>query len=320
MKLSVIIVSYNVKDYLKQCIRSIYRSDLDANLFEIIIIDNDSHDGTVKEIKDNFDDIIIKKNKKNYGFSKAVNSGLKIAKGEFVCILNPDIIIQEDTFSTLINFCEQKKNIGCVGPKILNVDGTIQHSCKRSFPTPFNAIPRLFSLDKIFPNSKLFGKYNLTYLDINKHHKIDVISGACMFLPKKIINSVGFFDEKFFMFGEDIDYCRRIKELGYDIFYNPDTEIIHYKGESVKTAPYDMINVFYSAMSIYFDKYANHYKYWTFIKIFVKIGLWTRKLISQLKLMFNNILSLFFDTLYILGAFSVSIYFWYKKREVIQNN
>ena len=143
MKLSIIIVSYNVKDYLKQCIRSIYRSDLDSNLFEIIVVDNDSHDGTVKEIKDNFNNIIIEENKKNYGFSKAVNTGLKIAKGEFICILNPDIIIREDTFSTLINFCEQKKNIGCVSPKILNVDGSIQHSCKRSFPTPFNAIPTL---------------------------------------------------------------------------------------------------------------------------------------------------------------------------------
>jgi len=311
MKLSIIIVSYNVKDYLRQCLRSIYRSNLDTISFEIIIIDNDSHDGTIKEIEKDFNKVIFKKNKKNYGFSKAVNTGIKKANGEFLCILNPDIIIKENTFSTLIEFCENTENIGCVGPKILNANGTIQHSCKRSFPTPLNAIPRLLGLDKIFLKNKFFGKYNLTYLDTDKIHKVDAISGAFMFFNKELINKVGLFDEAFFMFAEDIDLCHRIKDLGYDIYYNPNTEIIHYKGESVKNAPYDMINVFYSSMNIYFNKYADKYKYWRFISIFVKSGLWVRRFFSHLKFIFNNLLTLFLDTLSIILSFSLSIYFWY---------
>ena len=150
MKLSIIIVSYNVKDYIKQCIRSIYRSGLSENSFEIIVIDNDSHDGTVDDIKNYFDDIHIIENNVNEGFSKAVNKGIKIAKGNFICLINPDVIIKENTFSVLMDYLESNSNVGCVGPKIINADGSIQHSCKRSFPTPLNAIFRLFSLDKIF--------------------------------------------------------------------------------------------------------------------------------------------------------------------------
>ena len=131
MKLSIIIISYNVKDYIKQSIRSIYRSDLSKNLFEIIVIDNDSHDGTVDDIKKSFDGISIVENNLNEGFSKAVNRGIKKANGDFICLLNPDVIINENTFSTLINYLELNKNVGCIGPKIINVDGSIQHSCKR---------------------------------------------------------------------------------------------------------------------------------------------------------------------------------------------
>ena len=311
MKLSIVIVSYNVKDYLRQCLRSIYRSDLNDDSFEVIIIDNDSHDGTVEDLSKDFKEVKFKKNNKNYGFSKAVNMGINMAKGKFICILNPDIIIQENTFSSLIKFYEEKDNIGCVGPKILNSDGSIQHSCKRSFPTPLNAISRLLGLDKLFPKSKIFGKYNLTYLDINKIHKVDSISGAFMLFHKKIINKIGLFDEDFFMFGEDIDFCHRIKDSGYDNYYNPKTEIIHYKGESVKNAPYDMVNVFYSAMHIYFDKYSDRYNYWYLINVFVKFGLWIRRFFSYLKLVLTNMLSLFFDTVSIALSFSLSIYFWY---------
>ena len=255
MKLSVIIVSYNVKEYLMQCIRSVYKSDLDSNEFEIIVVDNDSHDGSIQEIQKKFNKVIIKANKKNYGFSKAINQAISISSGKYLSIINPDCIVREKTFSKLINFLEKNKNVGCVGPKILNVDGTIQHSCKRSFPTPLNALPRLLGLDKLFPKSKWFGKYNLTYIDDTKQQNVDSISGAFMLMPKLVVDKIGSFDENFFMFGEDIDYCYRIKENGYLVCYNPDTEIIHYKGESVKNAPYDMVNIFYSAMNIYFDKY-----------------------------------------------------------------
>jgi len=316
MKLSIIIVSYNVKDFIKQCIRSIYRSDLSKNLFEIIIIDNDSHDDTVNDIKNSFNNIHIIENDINEGFSKAVNKGIKKANGNFICLLNPDVIINENTFSTLIDYLESNKNVGCIGPKIINVDGTIQHSCKRSFPTPLNSIFRLFYLDKIFSKSKFFGKYNLTYLDVNKIHKVDAISGAFMIFKKSIINEIGLLDEKFFMFGEDIDFCFRIKNKGYDIVYNPETEIMHYKGESVKSAPYDMVNIFYDAMEIYFKKYSKNYPNWKIINIFVKIGLYIRKSLSYFKLIINHLFSVIMDSLFIVSSFILSIYLWYTNQHL----
>ena len=311
MKLSVIIVSYNVKDYLRQCIRSIYNSNLDKNLFEIIVVDNDSHDNSIQELKNNFSKVIIKENSRNLGFSKAVNIGLKSAKGEYICILNPDVILSQNTFSILIEYMKKNKNIACIGPRILNSNGSIQHSCKRSFPTPINALCRLLGLDKIFPNSKIFGKYNLTYLDTNKIQSVDAISGAFMLFEKKIINEVGLFDESFFMFGEDLDYCYRIKSKGYSIVYNPNTEIIHYKGESVKQAPYNMVNIFYSSMLIYFDKYSNNHRYWSFFSIFIKIALRVHKSTAYIRLFLSKIYFSLLDSLSILTAFSIAIYFWY---------
>ena len=311
MKLSIIIVSYNVKEFIKQCIRSVYNSDFNSKDIEIIVIDNDSHDGSVKCIKDNFPEILIHENDRNEGFSKAVNKGLDMATGEYICLINPDVIVSKNTFTILMNSLEMNDNIGCIGPKILNVNGSIQHSCKRSFPTPLNAISRLLYLDRLFPKSKIFGKYNLTYLNENKIQNVDAISGAFMMFRKSLYNKIGSFDERFFMFGEDIDYCYRIKEAKLSVVYNPKSEILHYKGESVKNAPYDMVNIFYSAMNIYFDKYTSKNKHWYLIKYFMKVGLFIRKGISYVRLLLNNILPLFIDVFFIISSFSLSIYIWY---------
>lgn len=311
MKISVIIVSYNVKDFICQCIRSVYRSDLKDEDYEIIVIDNDSHDNTINNLENEFPNVKIIKNEINEGFSKAVNKGYQISKGDYICILNPDVIIQNDTLSKLLKKTTKDSNIGAIGPKIINTDGTVQHSCKRSFPTPINSIFRLLKLDKIFPKSKIFGKYNLTYLDVDKEHAVDVLSGAFMFIPKKIFKLVDGFDQRFFMFGEDIDLCHKIKDLGYKIIYTPDSEIIHYKGESVKNAPYDMINVFYSAMDLYYQKYSKKYKYWKFISSFVKIGLFFRKSFSLFKMLLSNLITLFVDFFFIFISFTASIFIWY---------
>ena len=151
MKISVIIVSYNVKDFICQCIRSVYNSDLKNEDYEIIVIDNDSHDNTINNLEHEFPNVKIIKNEINEGFSKAVNKGYQISKGDYICILNPDVIIQKDTLSKLLKKTMKDSNIGAIGPKIINTDGTVQHSCKRSFPTPLNSVFRLLKLDKIFP-------------------------------------------------------------------------------------------------------------------------------------------------------------------------
>tara|TARA_B100000676_G_C18086925_1_gene855855 strand:+ start:752 stop:2803 length:2052 start_codon:yes stop_codon:yes gene_type:complete len=311
MKISIVIVSYNVKDFISQCIRSIYKSNLNKNDYEIIVVDNDSHDNTLQMIEKEFQEVIIIRNKNNEGFSKAVNQGFAISKGENLCIINPDVIIKDDTLSKLLLNIEGNDKIGAIGPRVINTDGTIQHSCKRSFPTPLNSLFRLFKLDKLFPKSKVFGKYNLTYLDIDKEHEVDVLSGAFMLIRRKIFKLVNGFDQRFFMFGEDIDLCHKIKDLGYKVIYSPTTEIIHYKGESVKSAPYDMINVFYSAMDIYYDKYSSKYKYWKFISQLVKLGLFFRKSFSLFKMLLSNLITLFIDMFFIFFSFTTSIFLWY---------
>tara|TARA_A100001011_G_C14315847_1_gene847939 strand:- start:2316 stop:4367 length:2052 start_codon:yes stop_codon:yes gene_type:complete len=314
MKVSIVIVSYNVKDFITQCIRSIYKSNLNKNDYEIIVIDNDSHDDTVLTIEEEFQEVIIIKNDNNEGFSKAVNKGVDASKGKNICIINPDVIIKNDTLSNLLTKIECNEKIGAIGPRVINTDGTIQHSCKRSFPTPVNSLFRLFKLDKLFPKNKIFGNYNLTYLNIDKEHEVDVLSGAFMLIPRKIFNLVDGFDERFFMFGEDIDLCHKIKDQGYKIIYSPITEIIHYKGESVKNAPYDMINVFYSAMDIYYHKYSTKYKYWKLISALVKVVLYFRKSFSLFKMLLSNLLTLFIDLLFIFISFAISIFIWYSSQ------
>ena len=311
MQSSIVIVSYNVKDYISQCIRSIYKSDLNKDNYEIIVVDNNSHDGTCEEIINNFTHVKLHKNKTNTGFSKAVNKAVSLSSGEYIFILNPDVIVQDNTFSILLNNYSKIDKIGAVGPKILNSDGTIQHSCKRSFPTPLNSLSRLMGLDKLFPKSKFFGKYNLTYLNIDEEHEVDVLSGAFMMVPKIVYDKIDGFDERFFMFGEDIDFCHKIKDIGLKVIYSPLTEIIHYKGESVKNAPFDMINVFYSAMNLYYEKYSKKHKYWTLISFLVKIALMLRKSLSYIKLILSSMLSLLIDISFIIFSFTLSIYLWY---------
>tara|TARA_B100002051_G_scaffold276828_1_gene329647 strand:- start:1731 stop:3779 length:2049 start_codon:yes stop_codon:yes gene_type:complete len=309
--LSIIIVSYNVKDFLTQCIKSIERSNFKDRKYEIIIVDNDSHDGTQDLIKQSFDNIKFIQNTNNLGFSKAVNLGISKSSGKYICLLNPDVIVDNNCFSDLLNKIDENENIGCIGPKILNTDGTIQHSCKRSFPTPLNSFFRLFGLDKLFPKSKFFSSYNLTYLNIDVTHSVESLSGAFMIFRKKIIEEIGLLDENFFMFGEDIDFCHRIKSKGYSIIYYPRVEIIHYKGESVKSSQYDMVSVFYDSMKIYFNKYSKNYPSWKIISFFVYIGLFIRKLISYIKIALSSVFSSIIDTVLIFGSFSFGIYLWY---------
>ncbi|MDB3868621.1 glycosyltransferase [Candidatus Marinimicrobia bacterium] len=310
MKLSVIIVSFNVKSYLRQCLNSVLASTQIDDL-EIIVIDNHSFDGSCNLLKNEYPQIKLIENKKNMGFSVAVNQGIDIAKGDYVCFLNPDTLIQEDTFSKLISHLKENPEVGCIGPKILNPDGSLQKSCKRSFPTPLVALPKVLGLSRIFPKSKWFGKYNLTYLDENTPHFVDAISGSFMLFPQELVESVGKLDESFFMFGEDLDYSFRVKQTGYKVLYQPETEVIHYKGESVKSAPQDMIKVFYEAMNIFFEKYKDDYPSWRFMKWLVKMGIHFRKLASFLTSSSSRISARILDTSSIGLSFFLAISLWY---------
>jgi len=254
MKLSIILVNYNVKYFLEQCLYSVRKSIKDIKA-EVFVVDNNSVDGSVRMLEEKFPEVVLIKNKTNEGFSKANNQAIKRAKGEYILLLNPDTLVEDNTFTRIISFMDKKPGAGGLGVKMLDGKGKYLAESKRGLPTPSVAFYKIFGLSRLFPKSKLFGKYHLTYLDKDKIHKVDVLSGAFMLLRKSVLKEVGLLDESFFMYGEDIDLSYRIQKAGYDNYYFPETRIIHYKGESTKKSSINYVFIFYNAMIIFAKKH-----------------------------------------------------------------
>jgi O-antigen biosynthesis protein len=254
LDLSIIIVNYNVKEFLQNLLHSIAKSALNIS-YEIIIVDNASDDGSVEFIKDKFPDVKLISNNKNLGFSKANNLGLKIAQGKYILLLNPDALLREDTLQKMIEFFKNTPDAGLAGCKILNPDGSLQLACRRNFPGPWTSFCKVTGLSSLFPKSRIFARYNLTYMDENQTYEVDAISGSFMMMKKEVYEKVGGFDEEFFMYGEDLDLCYRIQKAGYKVYYVHDTQIIHYKGESTKRSSFDETKVFYNAMNLFVKKH-----------------------------------------------------------------
>ncbi len=254
MKLSVIIVNYNVEYFLEQCLNSVYKA-LELVDGEVFVVDNNSIDHSVEMVKDKFPQVHLIANKENTGFSVANNQAMKMAKGEYVLLLNPDTIVEEDTFKQVIDFMDAHPDAGGLGVKMIDGKGVFLPESKRGLPTPAVAFYKIFGLSKLFPKSKKFGKYHLTYLSNDEIHEIDVLSGAFMLMRKKTLDKVGLLDEAFFMYGEDIDLSYRITLGGYKNYYYPKTRIIHYKGESTKKSSVNYVFVFYNAMIIFAKKH-----------------------------------------------------------------
>lgn len=252
--LSIIIVNFNVKEFLKNLLDSINKASQNL-IIEIIVVDNASDDGSIEMIKEKFPYVVLIENKFNVGFGKANNQALKIAQGKFILLINPDTLVSEDTFVKMIEFFNSNPLAGMAGCKILNPDGTLQLACRRSFPGPWTAFTKVTGLSSLFPKSKLFARYNLTYLDENQTYEVDAISGSFMMLRKEVYDKVGGFDEQFFMYGEDLDLCYRIQKSGYKIYYVHTTQIIHYKGESTKRSSLDETRIFYQAMHLFVKKH-----------------------------------------------------------------
>jgi len=254
MDLSIIIVNYNVKEFIQNLLHSIFKAGCNLK-YAIIIIDNASEDGSAEFIKEKFPNVNLIINNKNIGFGKANNIGLSVAKGEYILLVNPDTLIREDTLEKMISFFETNPDAGLAGCKILNPDGSLQLACRRSFPGPWTSFCKVTGLSTLFPNSRLFARYNLTYLDENKTHEVDAISGSFMMMKREVYEKVGGFDEQFFMYGEDLDLCYRIQKSGWKVYYTPDTQIIHYKGESTKRSSLDDTKIFYDAMNLFVKKH-----------------------------------------------------------------
>jgi len=253
LKVSVIVVSYNVRGFLENLLASLRRS-LENISSEIIVVDNSSDDDTVEFVRREFSEVRLIENRVNVGFGKANNQGIRVASGEYLLIINPDAIVQEDTVSEMVDFMASHPEAGAASCKVLNANGTLQKACRRGFPTPWVAFTKISGLAFLFPHTKFFGKYNLTYLDPEEIHEVDAIGGSFMFVPRKVFLEVGGFDEDYFMYGEDIDLCYKIKKAGYKIYYTPQTTAIHFKGESTKRSNINHVYEFYHAMNVFVEK------------------------------------------------------------------
>jgi len=254
MKLSIVIVNYNVKYFLEQCLHSVRRA-IGGTDSEVFVVDNNSVDGSVTMIQEKFPDVTTIANKENSGFSKANNQAIKKARGEYILLLNPDTVVEDDTFAKVIQFMDEHPDAGGLGVKMLDGKGNFLPESKRGLPTPAVAFYKIFGLSRLLPKSKIFGKYHLGFLDKEKTHEIEILSGAFMLLRKSVLNKIGLLDETFFMYGEDIDLSYRITKAGYKNYYFPETRIIHYKGESTKKSSVNYVVVFYNAMAIFARKH-----------------------------------------------------------------
>src|SRR5690625_8448 len=279
---SIIIVNYNVREFLHQALQSVRRASAGLNV-EVIVVDNNSADGSTEMVAEEFPEVTLIENRDNTGFSRANNQGIRIAQGRYLLILNPDTILQEDTLTTLVDYLDRNPEAGAVGCQILNPDGSFAPESRRAFPTPRVALYRITGLSRLFPRSPRFGRYNMTFLPIDKESEVDALSGSCMMVRHAALyhspetaeslallngrasgenirstdsgSGAGLFDETFFMYGEDLDWCFRIQQAGWSIRYTPETKIIHYKGESTKKGELRYVRLFYGAMATFAEKH-----------------------------------------------------------------
>jgi GT2 family glycosyltransferase len=308
MKLSVIIVNYNVKYFLEQCLYSVRNAAGKTNC-EIIVVDNNSVDGSIEMVKRLFPEVLLMANTENLGFSVANNQAMKIAKGEYVLLLNPDTVVEEDTFSKVVAFMDEHPDAGGLGVKMIDGKGNFLPESKRGLPTPQVAFFKIFGLARLFPRSRLFGKYHLGYLDKEEVHEIEVLSGAFMLMRKAALEKTGLLDETFFMYGEDIDLSYRITQAGYKNYYYPGTTILHYKGESTKKSSVNYVFVFYKAMIIFAKKHYSNRNAGMF-SFLLHIAIYIRAAISLAHRLFLKIVYPLTDAVIIIAGMYFLKNYW----------
>ncbi len=284
--LSIVIVNYNAQMLLKNCIESIY-SETHGITFDIWVVDNNSSDDSVAMVKENFPEINLIPNADNVGFARANNMAIEKTKADYVLLLNPDTLICTQAIEKVLKYMDQKPETGISGCKVLNEDGSIQLACRRSIPTPKVAFFRLTGLSKLFPNSKLMAKYNLTYLDAGQPHEVDAVSGAFLMIRNKVIDEIGNLDDNFFMYGEELDWCLRAKKAGWAVMYYPYAQIIHYKGECSKTNSRKASFEFYRSMYLFHKKHFAD-KYNPVINSIIYVGIFLKALTSWRSLLFSG--------------------------------
>lgn len=276
--LSICIVTLNACDYLRNCLRSIIEqssylrwaeSDPGSNLeaaeespssqgllsFELVIVDNGSGDETVKMLQVEFPTARLVRNSKNDGFARPINQALRASLGQFMLVLNPDTIVLPGAINVLVDYLKAHPEVGICGPKVLNRDGSLQKACKRGVSRPWAAFSYFSGLAALFPKSKFFGGYLLNYLDENATNEVDGVSGSCMLIRREVIEQMGYFDERFFAYQEDADYCFQAKKAGWKIIYLPQAQIVHYGGQGgSRVQPFRSIYEWHRSYFLYYRK------------------------------------------------------------------
>ena len=253
MELSVIIVSFNVRDYLKRCLLSVQNATYNIDC-EIFVVDNNSGDGSADMVRDEFPGVNLITNKANKGFSTANNQAIRQSSGEFILLLNPDTIVEESTFSKCIDFMKNHIDAGAIGVRMVDGEGNFLPESKRALPTPATAFFKTFGLSFFFPGSGLFNKYYLPHINSFETSRTEVIAGAFMFIRREVLKITGLLDEDYFMYGEDIDLSYKLLKAGFNNYYFPEVQIVHYKGKSTSRNSYNDIHHFYKSMRIYSRK------------------------------------------------------------------
>ena len=308
MKLSIIIVSYNVRYFLEQCLHSVNTASEGLET-EIFVVDNASVDGSATMLQEKFPQVKLIANKQNVGFAKANNQAILQSKGQYVLLLNPDTVVEADTLRKVVTFMDEHPDAGGLGVKMVDGKGRFLPESKRGLPTPEVAFYKVSGLSALFPKSKLFGRYHLGYLDNEKVHKVDVLAGAFMLLSREALAKTGLLDEAFFMYGEDIDLSYRLTKAGYNNYYYPDTRIIHYKGESTRKGSLNYVYVFYNAMIIFARKHFSQ-KNARLFSALIHTAIYLRASISLVRRISKNIIIPLFDAFLIYLGMYLIINYW----------
>ena len=269
--LAIVIVNYNVSDLLRRCLTAVFASNDDLE-FVVCVVDNCSSDDSVSMVQSEFPEAFLIANETNVGYPAANNQGLRRLGIEaengseqptYGLLLNPDTEVPPDAFSKLIDFLDRHQDVGVVGPKLVMLDGNLDLACRRAFPSPEVSFYRMSGLSRLFPRSPRFGRYNMTYLDADKLADVDSVVGAFMMVRTVALENVGLMDERFWMYGEDLDWAKRIKDAGWRVIYNPDVTVLHVKRASSRQNPRAKIE-FYRAMLIFYYKHYRDKTAWPF--------------------------------------------------------
>lgn len=277
--------------------------------YEVFVVDNNSSDDSMEMVAHKFPEFKVILNKENLGFSKANNQAIRCSTGEYILLLNPDTVIREDTLMKCVDFMDQHYDTGALGVKMYDGAGNFLPESKRGFPSPLAAFSKMIGLAKLFPFSKTFGQYHLTYLDKNRNHEVDVLSGAFMLLRKVVLDKIGLLDEEYFMYGEDIDMSYRIKQAGYKNYYFADTSIIHFKGESTKKGSLNYVKVFYNAMLIFTRKHVSGAR-GTLLVTSLNAAIYARAFVAVLQGVLDKVGASVFDGLMMVGNLLFLQYLW----------